>query len=93
MSGTPYPPLNCRITFREPFPRRDLHDGKRKYYLRVALDGHDMQIRIARLAQLHFIDDLIAQDGQILNAVVSCTDGVFKLVSHSPQVSFLKEVI
>jgi len=92
MTGTPYPPKNCRITFREPFPRRDLHDGKRKYYIEVALDGHLQQIRIARLAQLRFIDDLIAQDGQILNAVVQCTEGVFRLVSHSPQADFLKEV-
>ena len=88
MTGVPYPPKNCRIVFREPFPRTE-YSPQKKYYIKAHINGMpEQEIRIDSIGQLRFIDELIAQDRKLLNAVVICKEGKFSLLHHSPQLDF-----
>ena len=89
----PYPSLNCVIVFREPFPRVDMYEGKKWYYVRAIIDDQpECQIRFNKLSQLRFIDNEIIIHKKILNAVIKCINGEFTIVSHSPQVDFFDMV-
>ena len=93
MTGVPYPPQNCRIVFREPFPREENHGGHVKLYIRAIIDEMpEREIRMDSLEQTRFVDDLVRQDGKLLNAEVLVKDGKFVLLRHSPQIDFFKEV-
>ena len=93
MAGIPYPPKNCRIAFREPFPRREVYEGRKWYYIRAIIDEEpEKEIRMDTVHQTQFLDNLIYQDKKLLNAVVLCKDGRFELVQHSPQLDFFEAV-
>ena len=92
MSGAIYPPRNCTIVLREPFPRVEYSPYK-KYYIRACIDGMpEVEMRMGAEQQLSIVDKLIREDGKLLNAKVVCTDGQFTISEHSPQVDFFSLV-
>lgn len=87
-----YPPENCIITFREPFPRKEFSPDK-IYYIRARIDSMpEMEIRIVKEQQMEVMDELIAQDKKLTCARVACIDGEFIVVSRSPQSDFLEMI-
>lgn len=94
MPGVPYPSRDetTEIVFRESFPKV-VYEPYRTYYIKVSMgNGYEGQIRMKAKQQLAVIDELITRDKKILNASVISADGVFRILSHSPQSDFFSLV-
>ena len=85
--GVNYPPSNCLITFREPFPRVE-YTPYRKLYIRAMINARDGEIRIESQQQIKVMEKLIKEDGKLLNAKIKVENGVFTVLQHSPQSDF-----
>ena len=92
MAGTPYPPKNADIVFRQEFPRLE-YSPERKYYIRAIVNGSpEKEIRIDAVQQLAVMDKLLAKDRKLLNACIKVIDGQFFIVTHSPQADFFEAI-
>lgn len=90
----PYPPTdrNCAITFREPFPTVRYEPRKRLYIRAILDDSMEQEIRITSRQQIELLEQLIREDGKILNAKVLSRKGIFELLERSPQTDFFEMV-
>jgi hypothetical protein len=91
--SVPYPPPNCRIKFAEQSFRSEFYHGRQWIYTKAVIDNIlpdftrmlEQEIRMDKLQQVVFMRQLINKDRTIFNAVVGCKNGLFWLISHSPQ--------
>ena len=91
MSGVSYPPKNCLIIFREPFPRVEFSPD-RKLYIRAMVNAREGELRIASQQQIQVMEQLVKEDGKLLNAVVKVENGKFVILKRSPQSDFFSLV-
>ena len=110
----PYPPKNCELVFREPFPRKEISGGESlywnktkrdyvnykttKYHIRACIiyqpgiELPEHEIRIASQQQIQVMEQLVKEDGKLLNAVVKVENGKFVILKRSPQSDFFSLV-
>ena len=92
MAGIPYPPKdNCEITFREEFPKVEYSPDK-KLYIRAVVNAREGELRMSSQQQIRTVENLIKEDGKLLNAKVKVENGEFIVLEHSPQADFFSLV-
>lgn len=100
MTTVPYPKEGQKITFLEPFPRKE-HDWVQSvvYYIRANISYesgktiHDTLIRIKKKQQIKILDWLLKEDKKLTFATVKCMPGkTFMVLEHSPQEDFFDKV-
>ena len=96
------PPKNSRITFTEPFYRREFSGNKLTYYIEASIEDTstpeiverkvvlpEQELRIVSQEQQELMDYILLVDRKLLNAIVRCDAlGRFTCLRHSPQEDF-----
>ena len=92
MTRPPYLPRNCTMTLWDLFPRIETYEGRKRYYIRTSINSrppHEIRMTVE---QQRFIDDLLARDGKLLQAIILVQEGKFTLLRSSPQGDFFNLV-
>jgi len=82
------------ITFREPFPVKELIDDTLQYRILVSVNtsSHVKMMMIENKQHQEVMDELVRTDKKLLGAVVEYDGDKFVILKHSPQQDFFKEV-
>ncbi len=100
MSAVPYPKEGQKITFLEPFPRKE-HDWVQSvvYYIRANISYesgktiNNILIRIKKKQQIKILEWLLKEDNKLTCATVKCMpDKTFMIIQRSTQKDFFDKV-